>query len=131
MNASFTYSEAKPVLSRIQESLEDGPADNTFGFRIEAAHLGNFRFTPGDVFYFSTARVPKPGEDVAVVFYNEAVDRTSRKPVGYFEDIIIRKLVSMNDMEVILGPTPGTENENEIIPRNRINGIFPWVGTGM
>ena len=103
----------------------------TFGFRVEPFHLGNFRFKPGEIFYFSTARVPKPGEDVAVVFYNEAVDRTSRKPVGYFEDIIIRKLVSMNDMEVILGPTPGTENENEIIPRNRINGIFPWVGTGM
>lgn len=118
-----------PVFSGVQESLTDGPADDTFGFRVETSHLGNFRFNPGELFYFSTARAAKPGDDVVVFLYRLAVDQTSREPIGYFEDLIIRKLISANDMEVVLGPSPGTENENETIPRDRIKGVYPWIMT--
>ena len=96
---------------------------------VEPFHLGNFRFNPGEIFYFSTAREVKPGDDVVVFLYRLAVDPTSRKPMGYFENLIIRKLISANDMEVVLGPTPGVGNENEIIPRDRIKSMHPWIGT--
>ena len=118
-----------PGLSCVQESLTDGPEDDTFGFRVELSHLGNFRFEPGEIFYFSTVREAKPGEDVAVVLYRPAVDPASREPVGTFEDLIIRKLISANDMEVVLGPSPGTGNENETIPRDRIKGVYPWIAS--
>ena len=118
-----------PVLSCIEESLIDGFQDDTFGFRVEPFHLGNFRFSPGDLFYFSTAMEAEPGNDVVVFFYHLAVDPTSRKPMGYFENLIIRKLISAHDREVVLGPTPGVENEYEIIPRDRIKSIHPWIAT--
>lgn len=118
-----------PVLSCVQESLEDGPRDDTFGFMVKLSHLGNFRFAPGELFYFSTAKEAKLGDDVAVVLYRQAVDPTSREPVGYFEYLIIRKLVAANDMEVVLGPSPGMGNENEIISRDRIAGVYPWIAS--
>ncbi len=110
------------------ESLEEGSEDDTFGFRVEAYHLGNFRFTPGEIFYFSTAREATPGDDVAVFFYRLAVNLAG-EPVSYFEHLIIRKLISVNDMEVVLGPSPGTGGENEIIPMDRIKGVYPWIAS--
>ncbi len=101
----------------------------TFGFRVEPFHLGNFRFKPGEIFYFSTAREVKPGDDVVVFLYRLAVDPASREPVGYYEKLIIRKLISANDMEVVLGPSPGTGNENETIPRDRIKGMYSWIAS--
>lgn len=118
-----------PVLSCVQESLTDGPEDDTFGFRVETFHLGNFRFTPGDIFYFSTAMEAKPGDDVVVFLYCLVVDHTFRKPVGYYEKLIIRKLISANDMEIVLGPSSGMGNGNETIPRDRINGVYPWIAS--
>ena len=109
--------------------MTDGPEDDTVGFRVEPDHLGNFRFNPGEIFYFSTAREAKPGDDVAVFLYRPAVDPTSREPVGTFEDLIIRKFISANDMEVVLGPSDGIGNENETIPRDRIKGVYPWIAS--
>ena len=111
----------------IQEILEDGPADDTYGFRVEASHLGNFRFTPGDVFYFSTIREAKPGDDVAVALYRGAGDHGSSEPIP---DLIVRKLIKASKKEVVLGPSPGAGTKIERIPRDRIKGVFPWVGTG-
>ena len=111
------------------ESLEEGSEDDTFGFRVEAYHLGNFRFTPGEIFYFSTAREATPGDDVVVFLFCLAVDHSSREPVGYYEKLIIRKLISVNDMEVVLGPSPGAGGENEIIPMDRIKGVYPWIAS--
>ena len=110
------------------ESLEEGSEDDTFGFRVEAYHLGNFRFTPGEIFYFSTAREATPGDDVAVFFYRLAVNLAG-EPVSYFEHLIIRKLISVNDMEVVLGPSPGAGGENEIIPMDRVKGVYPWIAS--
>lgn len=118
-----------PVLSCIEESLEDGFESDTFGLMVEPGHLGSFRFSPGDIFYFSTVREAKPGDDVVVFLYRLVVDHTSRKPMGYYESLLIRKLISANDMEVVLGLTPGMGNENEIIPRNRIKCMHPYIGT--
>ena len=118
-----------PVLSFGQKNLEEGSEDDTFGFRVEAYHLGDFRFTPGEIFFFSTAREVKPGDDVVVFLLCLAVDPTSREPVGHYEKLIIRKLIYATDMSVVLGPSPGTEGENETIPRDRIKGVYPWIAS--
>ncbi len=66
---------------------------------------------------------------MVVFLYRLAVDPASREPVGYYEKLIIRKLISANDMEVVLGPSPGTGNENETIPRDRIKGMYSWIAS--
>lgn len=118
-----------PVLSCIRESLEDGFEDDVFGFTVELTHLGNFRFGPGEIFYFSTAREARPGDDVVVFLTCLAVDPASQEPVGTYEKPIIRKLLSATTREVVLGPSPGTGNENETIPRDRIKGVYPWIAS--
>lgn len=116
-----------PVLSCVQENFKEDFGGDTFGFRVEMSHLGNFRFDPGEIFYFSTVMEGKPGDDVVVFLYCPVVDSTSRETRGYYEKLIIRKLISATDMEVVLGPSPGTGNENETIPRDRIKGVYPWI----